>query len=351
MAQFGIRYLDWDRAHQTPRVPYEDWNVDEYSVFNTFEEAKEQAALMEKLDIRTHEIRNPDYDINDRWSTPRYIRVPIEGANPYNKYLAYKIPPEQNYLEREKAKIEAGEYEPLPNHMWPYSSDYVFPRLTQDKTMIGYYSSPRDAKFDRLTECKPTRFFSQWWNYTDMWDYMAELGLAAAGLTLAWATTREDIRFVYEKGPESCMSAEAHRYYRSSGDNAIHPTEAYASPDLALAYLYRGDDATEEDVIVARALCNVNTKEYVRIYGDIDRMRKSLEELGYSENQYCLGGCRLLKIFPKTSDGVVDKQHVMTPYLDGMCQQIMFKMDEEYMTIKPAEFLISGSTSGYCAIC
>jgi hypothetical protein len=359
MPHFGIRWLDYSRSLLTgkDKVPYDDWNVyDYFEPVESFEAAKKYAQELEDAERPQRYAVDEEGNLKrNRWGET--MLEPDPNAKPHTRYMAFKLPGDTDYMKRETARIEAGDYVPLPDKMWPYGNkndyNFAFPRLipaTDDTpAQIGYYESARKAMYNQLKTQKATRYFATFFDESEMWDMLAELGLVKAGLTLAFATTREDIRFVYENGPESCMSGTADRYYSAD----IHPVEAYASPDLELAFLYRGNEGDwrnanpEDGTIVARALCNRNTKEWVRIYGDVKRMEKALEEAGYDQNQWCLGGCRVLKLYG-TRDGRVDKRTVMTPYLDGACTYFIMKSDkDEYITIREEERLFSGNTSGY----
>jgi hypothetical protein len=231
------------------------------------------------------------------------------------------MPPEMDWETREAERRKKGEYTPLAKKFQPrgFGDDGVWylARITEDK-QITFYENVKAARHDILTTMKPTRYLSRFVCHGDddlMWEIMAELGLAGAGLHLGFARSREDIRFVYENGPDSCMAGEAGRFYSSH----VHPVEAYASPDLGVAYLLRGSEDMRDDeaVIVARAVCNMNTKEWVRIYGEHKRMGKLLEEQGFMDNPFCLGGCRLLKVYGKDHEGRTNRRVIMTPYLDG----------------------------------
>lgn len=359
MPMFGIKYLDYAQAMLTgkDKVPYSDWLIYPYcQPFETFEEAKAQAKILEE-DSKPHErVLNPEYDRFGSYA--RYIYVPQKDAVPSQKFVAYKLPASEDYVTREAARVEAGEYEPLPAHMTPnslYPNDYKFmhPRLIPatetEKAMIGYYPDDLRAREDKLTKAKPTRFFSMYFCQDKIWDFMAELGLISGEFSLIFVNKREDIRAVYEHGPDSCMAGNADKFYSED----IHPVEAYASPDLALAVLIRGnslDEAIKQDMIVARCLVNVHKNQYVRIYGDICRMEKLLEENGYSENFYALGGCRLLKLFARRGDRE-ERNYIMAPYLDGACTSAtLANPDDDYMTIDIPPIRISGSTSGYASI-
>jgi hypothetical protein len=348
MPVFGIRYCRYEQATATPPLPYDEWYIYDEAygsgTFSTFIGAKNEAKRLEDESNpgRYYNHATQSYVIEDNF-LPRY------------KYMAFKLPEEQDYVARETRKIEAGELTLLPEHMQPdFGSCYAFPRLIENEDgtkQIGYYESEHDARYDRLTKVKPTRYFAAFFNEDQMWDYMAELGLVSANMTIGFARTREDIRYIYENGPESCMTGSADQY---AGDGCPHPVEAYASPDLELAYLYSGDvdplvDKTANTTIISRALCNRNTKEYVRIYGDIKRMEKMLEEMGYDENIYCLGGCRLLKLYG-VRNGREDRNIIMTPFLDGNNTEMEFHPKEDFLTIIAKPIIIGGSTQGYARL-
>jgi len=350
MATFSVRYLDWDRAKLTgaEKVPYEEWLTLD-NVFDTFQEAKAFAADYEKQHTPYERKLNPDYDPYGYNYAPRYINVPCEGADPRYKFMAYKLPENMDHVAREAARVAAGEYEPLPKHMQPEGRyySYIHARLIlaegDNPPQIGFYEHERDARFDRLTKLKPTRYFAGYFSEDDMWDHMAELGLVSNSVTLTFVDSREDIRYVYENGPDSCMSGNARNF-----NSDIHPTEAYASPDLQLAVLFRGDDLHNRDTqIIGRALCNRHTKEWVRVYGDIRRMEKLMIAEGYSPNSYCLGGCRLLKLF-RVSNGKEQTGQVMAPYLDGECTSM--ELGDEFLHIIKPPILIYGGTQGYTDI-
>lgn len=342
MPLFGVRYLDFHRAALTgdDRVPYEDWHKTD-DAFDTFEEAKSHAESMQK------------YHSREAWDaeTQSYVY-----RNPTYRFLAYQLPAEMDYVSREDAKIAAGEYTLLPDHMLDKMTGsrrrrYHYPRITNG-AMISFYETESMARLDRLTEMKATRYITRYLTASDedgedkMWDYMAELGLASNAVFLGFATSREDIRFIYENGPESCMSGKAGQYH----NDKVHPAEAYASPDLGVAYLLRGGEDMRADgvEIVGRALCNMNDKSWVRLYGEHKRMEKLLEAEGFQEDPSCLGGCRLLKLFGCRHDGSPNRRIIMLPYLDGLATQVkMVPGDKQFLHIQEQEIYLSGGTRGY----
>lgn len=120
-----------------------------------------------------------------------------------------------------------------------------------------------------------------------------------------WATTEEDLTTVYTSGPSSCMV----KPFRDSAylNTHVHPAVVYAGSTLAVAYLKR------DGRINARNLVNMETKQYVRNYGD-DVLRIKLELLGYTAGS--LAGARLRKIFAIDARGKEFNSRLILPYLD-----------------------------------
>ena len=118
---------------------------------------------------------------------------------------------------------------------------------------------------------------------------------------LRWATTEEDIVWVYENGPESCMGKPA-----SAFESSVHPVAAYDSPDIAIAYVYN----TKKDEVISRACCNVNDKQFNRIFGERSTIAPFLYQQGYTENIDALVGCRIKKIAD-------DNDEYIGPYIDA----------------------------------
>lgn len=243
---------------------------------------------------------------------------------------------EEDYQTREITRVAAGDYKLLPQ-IWQVC-EYTFAYYNAETKLISYFDGSVNAERNRRTEMKPTRFWDRHVGDSNMFEAMLDAGMMVGDISLKFANTREDIRRVYETGPSSCMSSEARQYYSSE----IHPVEAYASPDLELAYLTVGDE------IISRTLCNANSKEYVRIYGDIGRMETFLKAAGYTENEHCMGGVRILKIFGKPEGQDENRAVIMTPYIDGPNVQMTLKSpQDEFMTIMVQPIIITGSTQGY----
>ena len=124
----------------------------------------------------------------------------------------------------------------------------------------------------------------------DLSASMSTLVKQYAGVKLEIARTGDEIEFVYETGPTSCMSTS-------------RSVRAYESPNIGVGF------AQVEDRIVARAVLNLSDEEnpmYSTIYGDSKLLKSLLEVEGYTSGD--LEGCTLSKI---EEDDIV-----LCPYLD-----------------------------------
>ena len=145
-----------------------------------------------------------------------------------------------------------------------------------------------------------------------------------AGLTLKVCQDGEEIQQVYEDDTvcKSCMNSE-------------HAVRVYDSPDIAVVY------AEHDDTVVGRAVCNRETKEFVRAYPTGDRdltfadktqmeWREAflalLEAEGYRHDTGCLEGLRLS--FLDEED-----ERVEAPYLDGCYQAVTWEKGDDWMIV------------------
>lgn len=97
------------------------------------------------------------------------------------------------------------------------------------------------------------------------------------------ARTEEDIVYVYENGPSSCMGHEAHEF-----ESHVHPCTVYATPDIGVGYVRVGER------IVARAVLNMVDDKFSVIYGNAALLEPLLEEAGYEDGN--IDGCRIQRI-------------------------------------------------------
>ena len=152
-------------------------------------------------------------------------------------------------------------------------------------------------------------------------DYSARMSAivkAYNGVKLQFACTADEIEYVYEDGPRSCMSA--------SGS-----VRAYESPDIKLAFV------EVMGRVVARSILNCSDEDnitHTRVYGDFNLLGKLLKAEGYAEGD--LDGCTLSKI--------EDHIGIKCPYLDCGAQINVY---EDYLEISYNGEFSSQSTEGY----
>lgn len=166
--------------------------------------------------------------------------------------------------------------------------------------------------------------------------------------------------WAYESSPNSCMRwNRSSRYldYELHGKN--HPVRAYAHPDndLALAYIlqpgYSKESAREHEcgcddaIITARTIVNTKKKTFLRIYFSLDserdKLRRGLEELGYTQSGDTL--C-LQKLAVVHSDGC---GRVACPYLDGNYTHV--EHDDYEDTLLVSDDGVDGqNSSGWCEV-
>lgn len=109
-------------------------------------------------------------------------------------------------------------------------------------------------------------------------------------LPLRFAHTPEEIVWVYENGPRSCMSHD-----RCDYNSSVHPTYVYGAGDLAIAY-----QVNKRGRVSARVLVWPERKIYGQIYGDYWRIEAALKDAGYTvadeTGPRSFEGARLLRI-------------------------------------------------------
>jgi hypothetical protein len=219
-----------------------------------------------------------------------------------------------SWKDREKARIENGDYNLAPwySESWYQDSVYFdshFTHMSKDKSgLIAYTESPEKGKQDIQKRIRPGRYLSQYFaselNPDTIKFWAGKVSIESGeSQDVKFATTPDEIEHVYCNGPSSCMSHDADRY-----SSPFHPTRVYGAGDLAVAYLER------EDSITARALCWPDKKVYGRVYGDggiwSTQFRELLDIMGFRAK--CSGddfeGARLIR--HEHGDGFV------APYLD-----------------------------------
>ncbi len=149
---------------------------------------------------------------------------------------------------------------------------------TNSDIRICFYANERDGERGCLTSMRPGRYLARYYGdvltpkqieYYAAWQISGIKPAPSFEGEFKLATTATEIVHVYTQGPSSCMAHAASGY----NSEPYHPTEVYASGDLAIAYWLSADDK-----IRARALVSLKEdKAYGRIYPsegvDVDSAR------------------------------------------------------------------------------
>ena len=214
---------------------------------------------------------------------------------------------------------------------------FVWP---DDPKFIGYFETEDKGKRDIPTQMRVgkylAKFYGQHYDNEKIKAIVSDHLFLHSPPILKFAEDDPDlIEHIYENGPKSCM-------VRSRGyveGNKTHPVRAYASPDIGLAYIEKGDRFT------ARTVYNRKTRAYTRIYGDSTMLTSMLKEAGFHMHEAALRGCRLLR----TPLDPTDPNIVLMPYLDGRATRIMNDPDDPQHFLKitdDASYPSGGITGG-----
>lgn len=164
-----------------------------------------------------------------------------------------------------------------------------------DPTKVAFTPSHEYGKRDRRVVMAVGRYLTKFYSDVFTEGQIRDLANAEKGYEVQWADTAEDMVWVYENGPDSCMV--------SGFDTCTHPVATYASGEFRLAWFKLGD------IAIARALVHEPSKKWVRAYGnEADALIYALEELGYDKADGW-GGAKLKRIF--------ERGEPVLPYLDG----------------------------------
>lgn len=257
------------------------------------------------------------------------------AARNFQNMLGCKVQPrpinDEVWKQREQARFDSGEYQRLPEWFRHRPEHYAHHATGRDG-MISFTDGPEKGAADRQTRIKPGTYLARF--FPELGDYnitSAARSFAEAfdkSHVLKLATTPEEIVRVYVNGPNSCMSGGRSAYHCHG-----HPTEVYASGDLAVAYIT--DPGSGKPT--ARAVVWPEKKQYVRIYGDSNRLLAALRDEGYQQGT--LEGARLVKELQDE-----DNKHYKMPFLDG-CG--LARDDGEFLVIDSKGYITCTGTEGY----
>ena len=203
--------------------------------------------------------------------------------NQRDKWQVRKIATDLNWRQEQLARFASERYKLVPWASDPNWQEWIkeapqcdhFVHIAVDNAeCIAYTKNLEAGELDIQTRTTPAKYFnkfikpdSKYWKFASQWTAIwTKLHTA---IELKFATTREEMRMVYENGPASCMCGDVSRFFTHKA--APHPVKSYAGGDLAVAYLQR-----KSGKISARVLCWPEKKIYNRLYGEDTSMLDSL---------------------------------------------------------------------------
>lgn len=204
-------------------------------------------------------------------------------ASEMGEKLVVKLIIDPKWKAREQRRLDEGIYRPTswePYGWWYQAASYAihrdqFPHPALERPgFLAYTANEEDGTKDKQTIVRPGAYLKKYFSsIIDRYGYresdMVDIFMAAYGPSdVKFAVTEEDIIKVYENGPQTCMRSK-------DWPTDKHPAHIYAAGDLQVAYLGSLEKAT------ARTLVWPEKKIFSRVYGDIARITRGLEKLGY----------------------------------------------------------------------
>lgn len=257
----------------------------------------------------------PEYETKDLGRDSIYAR-PEDEQGP----LLDALRQSEGWQNREHARLNGCPgadkiYKRLP----PIWYDWLLPmhyahRSKKDDSQIAFTKTTRKGLQDVQTRMKPGRYLQEYYSDRFSPDDIKDLVRELTPCEYTMARTPAEIARVYENGPNSCMSG-IHWYSQyasvidrplNGDDDHANPVGVYATKDVAVAYIQKGDRIT------ARAVVNMRDRKFARVYGDV-RLHDALVEDGFTNETDALVGCRLRKV-PIRHDNA---HYYLMPYLDS----------------------------------
>lgn len=257
-----------------------------------------------------HNIRAPLQHIGEAamptGAPPEFARYPD------NDVYRFELNDENLWVVRESMRYMAGVYAKpgctnllrgVRSELW-----WHFPHVSlEEPDMIAYTPSHEYGKRDRQVRLKVGRYLTKYFANVLTPEQIRACTSMCKTRVIRWAVSADDMVYVYENGPSSCMGG---------GDDdfgGTHPVRAYATGDFKLAYLTSGEE--DGAPILARGFVHESTKKWVRMYGDDGQvLADMLCELGYGRSS-TWSGCELAKVTNRHGDFVF-------PYIDGGAQYV-----------------------------
>jgi hypothetical protein len=244
-------------------------------------------------------------------------------------------------------RLESGELTLLPK-AWDLEpiTDHFAHLAAIDTSKIGFIESEDHGVIQKVTVLTPGRYISRFYETEGKMDDNRRRKLIAAidpSGEVYFATTPEDIEFVYRHGPDSCMDGD-----HDFTGLPCWPVAPYGAGDLAVAYT-----KNSRSNIQSRCVCWPEQKIFGRCYGDFQRIKAAMEAEGYTyirdengaegnKKKGVFIGARLLKI----PTGLKDHQYVV-PYFDDI--KVAIDEGDYFVTAEAGEvgkrWVASGNSS------
>lgn len=216
------------------------------------------------------------------------------------------------------------------------------PRMHKDFAAVTEY---------RCVEMRVGKWLANYYgNGVDFRDAIEDLKAMNVDPTTYLCKTEQEWYDAYENGPGSCMSG----YSFEHSPVRTYATTSHGLPDngLRLFIQYTGELFGDDFEVLARAIVNPETKEYVRAYGNA--ADAILRGHGYTRNTGCLEGVVLARIPHPTYNGAV-----LMPYLDssqcGVDEEgsdaFVIRDDYEYEAQESEGYIYVGTESARCCCC
>lgn len=216
------------------------------------------------------------------------------------------------------------------------------PRLHKDYAAITEY---------RCVEMRVGKWLANYYGSgVDFRERIEDLKAMNVDPTTYLCKTEREWYDAYESGPSSCMTGYSFKH----SPVRVYATTSHGLPDngLRLFIQYTGELFGDDFEVIARAIVNTETNEYVRAYGDA--ADAILRGHGYTRNTGCLEGVLLARIPHPSYSGAV-----LMPYLDSdQCgvdehgeDAFVIRDDYEYEAQESEGYIYVGTESARCCCC
>ena len=277
-----------------------------HTVFNLYATAKTS-----ELRTRYSAVKITDIEQFNSFYPKAWLETNIKAHLTLTRlFYAIGAPnPDNFWIWREALRMQLAMYKAIPGTF--FDSDYYtnyypdtkyhFVHISErNPLLIAYTEDEYQGRKDIQTVTKIGKYITRYLPGLDAKSIANQYLNHQSPPELRFARTRSEIRAVYDNGPRSCMKQK--RIVTDEGVE-VSPTEVYAGPDTAVAFLGTLHQAT------ARCVVNEKRHKWVRVYGDDSYLKELLERAGYTQGT--LNGCHVLLLW---QEGGYDP---IMPYLDG----------------------------------